>query len=156
MAELRTSGSLVFGNPMGKTLEDLERFCKEARELGLDGKTEIMPIRQGLLGPINSWYFPVPVIPKPKEEAEPYEVDPVILPTRAAAEKVVDEVAQLIEVFKFASVADFYNLCGISTTLKDTTWGWDNFTGGEIKKVQGGYELEVPEPKSIADISTGG
>lgn len=90
------------------------------------------------------------------DQSAPYEAVKVILPTRLAAEQVADRIAHLIKIYMYATVADLYDLCGVSTTHNDAKWGWDNFTVGGIKRVPTGYELGFSPPKSLSDIITGG
>lgn len=64
--ELRAYGSLNL-KATNPTLADLEAFCAEARRLGLGDNEPLRPFRQGLMGPVISWHFDVPVVPKKVE-----------------------------------------------------------------------------------------
>lgn len=61
--ELRTTGSLHL-KTTSPTLAQIEAFCAEARRLGLRDNETLYTSRQGLMGPINGWYFVIPVVPK--------------------------------------------------------------------------------------------
>lgn len=58
-----TAGRLAFKTMHNLKLKDVEEFCTEARRLGLGDDAILGTSRQGLLGPINGWYFDVPVVP---------------------------------------------------------------------------------------------
>lgn len=60
---LQTFGSLRLTNT-SPTLAQIEEFCTEARRLGLPDKAMLRTSRQGLLGPVEAWYFDIPVTPK--------------------------------------------------------------------------------------------
>lgn len=55
-------GSIELTAP--STLDDVEAFCKEARQLGVEGKSQLITTRQGFVGPVVAWHFSVPVVPK--------------------------------------------------------------------------------------------
>lgn len=59
-----TSSGMLFMKSMDNIkLKDVEEFCVEARKLGMGDNAILETSRQGFIGPINGWFFRIPVIP---------------------------------------------------------------------------------------------
>ena len=68
----------------------------------------------------------------------------VILDSRGEAEDVVDRLSALIEQYDVATVADLYELVGITSQFTDDKWGWTDLRGSSVRRVRDGYLLELP------------
>lgn len=75
-----------------------------------------------------------------------HDFDEVILDSRGEAEMVLDSLADLVAEYDVATVADFYDLSGISSTPQDTKWGWETLRGSEVRRVSEGYLIRLPKP----------
>lgn len=76
--------------------------------------------------------------------------DEIIIPTRQEAEEVIDRLYDLISKYESATVADLYELTGLTSTHTDHTWGWTNLRGASVERVRGGgYLLNLPEPEYL-------
>jgi hypothetical protein len=73
----------------------------------------------------------------------------VIIPSRADAVMVLDELLKGIELYGMVKVADFYDLVGITGDFPDHAWGWDNLETAAIRSVRGGYLIMLPRPVPI-------
>lgn len=73
----------------------------------------------------------------------------VVLESRADAEEVLSNLVDLVEDYGIATVADFYDLVGLSGEWADNKFGWDNLSRASVKRVREGYILEMPKPFPI-------
>ena len=73
-----------------------------------------------------------------------YNFDDIILETRGEAEEVLSSMDELIETYGSVSVADMYDLVGISCEYTDNKYGWKNIRTAEPVRVRGGYMLKLP------------
>lgn len=75
-----------------------------------------------------------------------------VVPDRESAQEVLERMADAIEEFGVVTVADFYDLIGVSGNgFTDQKMGWDakSFSGADAKKVREGFILELPNPRGI-------
>lgn len=85
---------------------------------------------------------------------EPREVqgcnyDEIILYSRADAEEVLNQMNDLIDVYKIASVADLYDLVGITGNYTDNKYGWTNLSNADVVRTRDGYKLKLPRALPI-------
>lgn len=75
-----------------------------------------------------------------------YDYDEVSIPTRGEAERVLDRMTESVEVYGVVSVADLYDLVGVTSNFTDNKYGWTkhNFRGVDIRRVHDGYALNLP------------
>lgn len=78
-----------------------------------------------------------------------YSYDDVILETRGDAEEVLDQLNDLIDVYKIASVADLYDLVGITGNYTDNKYGWTNLSNADVVRTREGYQLKLPRALPI-------
>lgn len=79
-----------------------------------------------------------------------HEFNEVLIINRVDAEEVLDRLRDLINQYGFASVADLYELTGITGEFTDNSWGWDDLRSASIRPVRGGYILDLPRTIAIA------
>lgn len=73
----------------------------------------------------------------------------IIIPTRSEALDVLDGLEGQIEQFGVVSVADLYDLVGITSEFTDESWGWDNLRNATVKQTRAGFILDLPRPQSL-------
>ena len=78
-----------------------------------------------------------------------HNFDEIVLDERVEAEEVIDRLFDLVSRYEAATVADLYELVGLSSTHTDNKWGWIDLTGAGVTRVRGGYLLDLPEPESL-------
>lgn len=79
-----------------------------------------------------------------------YTYDDIILDSRGEAEEVLRQMDAIIEEYDVASVADLYDLVGISRKFTDQRYGWDNLSDARVERLRdGGYILRMPRAKAI-------
>lgn len=75
--------------------------------------------------------------------------DEIILATRGEAEEVVDRLFELVERYDQASVADLYELVGLTGEFTDEKWGWKDLRGAGVTRINNGYLLDLPRPEPL-------
>lgn len=78
-----------------------------------------------------------------------YSYDDIILETRGEAEDVLARMDELIEIYGMVSVADLYDLVGITGNYTDNKYGWTNIRNAEPVHVIDGYMLRLPKVTSL-------
>lgn len=74
-----------------------------------------------------------------------YDYDDIILDTRGEAEEVLNRMDDLIDAYGMVSVADLYDLVGISGNYTDNKYGWTNLRNATVQRVREGYLLKLPK-----------
>jgi hypothetical protein len=78
-----------------------------------------------------------------------HDFDEIVLDERVEAEEVIDRLFDLVSRYESASVADLYELVGLSSTHTDHKWGWTDLQGAGVSRIRGGYLLDLPEPEPL-------
>lgn len=76
-------------------------------------------------------------------------VDEVIFDTKDEALEVLDRMDELIETYEVVSVADFYDLVGITCDYTDNNYGWTTIKGVNPVRARYGYILSLPKARPI-------
>lgn len=74
-----------------------------------------------------------------------YDYDDIILDTRREAEEVLDRMQDLIDSYDVVSVADLYDLVGITGSYTDNKYGWTHLRNADVQRVRDGYLLKLPK-----------
>ena len=74
-----------------------------------------------------------------------YDYDDIILDTRGEAEDVLNRMDDLIDAYGMVSVADLYDLVGVSGNYTDNKYGWTNLRNAEVRRTRDGYLLKLPK-----------
>ena len=78
-----------------------------------------------------------------------YSYDDLIFDTRVEAEEVLSRMDEIIDEYKVVSVADMYDLAGVSSNFTDNNYGWTNIRSAEVVRVRDGYVIKMPKALSI-------
>ena len=79
-----------------------------------------------------------------------YDVSDAIFEDRGTAELVLDQLLDFIDRYKEATVHDFYDACGITTTnYNDNYYGWTDLRGAIVTRARGGWVINLPEPQQL-------
>ena len=75
-----------------------------------------------------------------------YSYDDVVVETRGEAEAVRTRLEEIVDEYGRVSVADLYDLVGVTGNYTDNNYGWTNVRNVEIIRVYGGgYMLKMPK-----------
>jgi hypothetical protein len=78
-----------------------------------------------------------------------HNFDEIVLDKRVEAEEVLDRMDAWLDKYDSVSVADFYEMCGVSSNYTDNKYGWTDIRGASIQHVRGGYLLRMPPPEPL-------
>lgn len=78
-----------------------------------------------------------------------YSYDDIIVESRGEAEDILTRMEELIATYSIASVADLYDLAGISCNYTDNKYGWTNLSSAHVQRVRDGYLLKLPKALPI-------
>lgn len=78
-----------------------------------------------------------------------YDYEDVILESRTEAEEVLNRMEDLIDTYGVVSVADLYDLVGISGNYTDNKYGWTNLRTAGIERTRDGYLIVLPKVKPL-------
>lgn len=78
-----------------------------------------------------------------------HRFEDVVFDTRADAEEVLSTLAELIDQYDFATVADFFDASGLESKYTDRNYGWDKLDSGFVRPIRGGFVLDLPKPLLI-------
>lgn len=81
----------------------------------------------------------------------PRDIDDVIFESRAEAEDVLDEMDAVLSEYEFVSVADYYEIAGVSGsgTHTNNRYGWSSLRTADVVRVRDGWTIKMPRPKVI-------
>ena len=73
-----------------------------------------------------------------------YEYDEVVLESRGDAEDVLDRMCELVAAYGMASIADLYDLVGITGNYTDNKYGWTDLRSAYVERCRDGYLIKMP------------
>ena len=74
-----------------------------------------------------------------------FNYDTIVIPSRQEAEEVICQMGAIIETYQMVSVADLYDLCGITdNNYMNAKYGWTSVRTAEAVRVRDGYILKLP------------
>ena len=74
-----------------------------------------------------------------------YDYDDIILESYGEAEDVLERMDELIATYQLVSVADFYDLVGVSGNYTDNKYGWTDIRNASVMRVRDGYMIKLPK-----------
>ena len=83
------------------------------------------------------------------ESRRAYSYDDIILETKREAEEVLMQMQDIIDNYDVVSVADLYDLVGITGSHVDNKYGWTSLRTADSVRVRDGYLLKLPRPTPI-------
>lgn len=73
----------------------------------------------------------------------------IVLETRGEAEEVLSHLVDLTIDYDMASVADLYDLVGITSNFTDNKYGWTDLGSASVSRVRGGYLINLPKTQQL-------
>lgn len=73
-------------------------------------------------------------------------IDDIILSSRIEADDVIGRMYNLIERYGRVTVADLFDLVGVTGEYTDENFGWVDLTGARPHRLGQGYRLDLPRP----------
>jgi hypothetical protein len=78
-----------------------------------------------------------------------HDFDEIVLETRGEAEDVLSHLVDLTIDYGMATVADLYDLVGITSNHADIKYGWTDLRNSSVSRVRGGYLINLPRTQTL-------
>lgn len=78
-----------------------------------------------------------------------FDLDEIKFDNKGDAEAVLDQMCDLIENYGIVSVADLYDMAGLSAPYTSNKYGWSNLRNADSVRVRDGYVLKLPKAMPI-------
>lgn len=78
-----------------------------------------------------------------------YDYDDIVLDNRGEAEEVLSRMDELIDMYGLVSVADYYDLVGVTGKYTDNKYGWNDIQTASVVRVRDGYMIKLPRVSPI-------
>lgn len=78
-----------------------------------------------------------------------YEFDDLVFETRGEAEIVLDNLFEILDRYRVATVADLYDLAGSPGRYTDNKFGWTDLGRAEVVRIRDGYVIKLPRALAI-------
>jgi hypothetical protein len=75
-----------------------------------------------------------------------YSYDDVVLDNRGEAEDVLSRMDEIVSTYGLVSVADLYDLVGVTGNYTDNKYGWTDIRNASVIRVKDGYLIKLPKP----------
>lgn len=77
------------------------------------------------------------------------DIQDIIFETRGEAEEVLGNLVDFIVDYGVATVADLYDLVGITGPFTDNKYGWTDLSMATVVRVRDGYLINLPRASAI-------
>lgn len=84
-----------------------------------------------------------------REDRARHDFDAVVLSSREEAIEVVEALIDRVQRYGSASVADMYDLVGVTGSYADRSYGWTDLRSADVRQTRGGYLLDLPRPEPL-------
>ena len=74
-----------------------------------------------------------------------YSYDDIILDNRGEAEDVLSRMDELISTYGVVSIADLYDLVGVTGNYTDNKYGWTDIRSAQVVRIRDGYLIKLPK-----------
>ena len=79
----------------------------------------------------------------------PYSYDDIVFSSRGDAEEVLSRMEELLEHFEVVSVADLFDMAGVSCNYTDNKYGWTDLQDARVERVYDGYVIRLPRATNL-------
>lgn len=97
----------------------------------------------------RSYYDRPSASSRESERRRSYDYDDVILDSRKEADEVLARMDELLTDYKMVSVADFYDLVGITGKTTDNRYGWTDLRSASVVGDRDGYLIKLPRAEAL-------
>lgn len=73
----------------------------------------------------------------------------IIFSSRGDADEVLNQMIDALATYGTVSVADLYDLVGMTSNYTDNKYGWHDLRTAYIQGVSGGYIIRLPKPVAL-------
>lgn len=87
--------------------------------------------------------------PMSREARARHDFQEIVLEHRTEAIEVVEALVIRIGRYGAVTVAELYDLVGVTGSYADQRWGWNDLATADVRQVPGGFLLDLPAPEPI-------
>lgn len=87
--------------------------------------------------------------PAARSSSNRFDYDDISFDTRSDAELVKDQMMDMIDQFGLITVADMYDMAGLTAPYTAQRYGWFNIRTAEVIRGRDGYYLKLPKAMPI-------
>lgn len=73
----------------------------------------------------------------------------IVLENGGEANDVLEALIDQLDQYEYVTVGDLYELVGMEVKHTDNKYGWTNLSRATVKRVRGGYLLDLPLPTEL-------
>lgn len=84
-----------------------------------------------------------------RRRSERRDLGDIVLATRAEADEVLVRMDELVDRYETVSVTDLLGMLGSTAEYTDDNWGWVDLHDARVRRVTGGYLLDLPDPQPL-------
>lgn len=81
--------------------------------------------------------------------ASRFDYDDIVFDTRGDAELVREQMVDILDQYGMVTVADMYDLAGLTVPYTASKYGWFNIRTAEVTRIHNGYILKLPKAMPI-------
>lgn len=78
-----------------------------------------------------------------------FRSDDIIFDNRGEAEIVLSRMDELIDTYGIVTIADLYDLAGVTGDYTTNNYGWTNIRSAEVVRARDGYIIKMPKAMPI-------
>ena len=78
-----------------------------------------------------------------------YDYDEIVIYDKGEADSVLERMDEIIEHYGMASVADLYDLVGVTGDWTNNKYGWTDLSMASVVRVRDGYLINLPRAEAI-------
>lgn len=86
---------------------------------------------------------------EPQTTKSAYQFDDIIINSRAEAEEVITLMREIVDMYGRVSIADYYELVGVTGQYTDCDYGWKSLSGVDVRRTKNGYFIDLPKAMPI-------
>lgn len=87
--------------------------------------------------------------PMSREARARHDFNEIVLENRTEAYEVVEALVARLARYGGVTVAELYDLVGVTGSYADQRWGWTDLATADVRQVPGGFLLDLPAPEPI-------
>ena len=73
----------------------------------------------------------------------------IYLETKGEGEAVLDQMNALIDEYNLVTIADLYDMVGVTGNYTDHNYGWTDISDARVLRTRDGYVLDLPKARPI-------
>lgn len=78
-----------------------------------------------------------------------FDYDDLLFETRSEALRVLNNMEDVIDKYKFVTVADMFDMADVTAPYTANDYGWTSVRNGEVLRVRDGYVIKLPRALPI-------